>query len=152
VPVGAPGELYLGGVGVARGYLHREKLTQERFVPNPFDTDGKAPRLYKTGDLVRWLPDGHLEYLGRNDFQVKIRGLRIELGEIEQRLAGLEDVKHAVVTVTEVQEQPALSAYIVTHSKKELDEKAVASTLSQHLPSYMLPVSYTYLDKLPVTI
>ncbi|WP_198597430.1 non-ribosomal peptide synthetase, partial [Vibrio splendidus] len=152
VPVGAPGELYLGGIGVARGYLNREELTQERFIPNPFDTDGQAPRLYKTGDLVRWLPDGNLEYLGRNDFQVKIRGLRIELGEIEQRLTVFEDVKHAVITVNEIQGEPALFAYIVTHSRNELDEKVVASTLSQHLPSYMLPVSYTYLNTLPVTI
>lgn len=151
VPVGAPGELYLGGVGVARGYLNREELTRERFIPNPFDTDGRAPHLYKTGDLVRWLSNGQLEYLGRNDFQVKIRGLRIELGEIEQKLAEIEDVKHAVVTATKYQGEQALSAYVVTHSNDRLNEKEVASTLSQHLPNYMLPVSYTYLDELPVT-
>ncbi|MBA8894224.1 amino acid adenylation domain-containing protein [Pantoea agglomerans] len=152
VPVGAPGELYLGGVGVARGYLNREDLTQERFVPNPFDADGQAPRLYKTGDLVRWMPDGQLEYLGRNDFQVKIRGLRIELDEIEHRLLALDDVRQAVVTVAELQGEPALSAYVVTHSQQPLNEQEAAAALSQHLPQYMLPTCYTYMAELPVTI
>ena len=89
-PIGAPGELYIGGAGLARGYLNQEKLTKDRFISNPFAKELGLPesdRIYKTGDLVRWLPDGNIEYLGRTDFQVKIRGFRIELGEIENVLA-----------------------------------------------------------------
>ena len=92
LPIGAIGELYIGGVGLARGYLNNPKLTEERFIPNLFQTDqekkdNRNSRLYKTGDLVRWLPNGELEYIGRNDFQIKIRGFRIELGEIETVLS-----------------------------------------------------------------
>ncbi|WP_143706631.1 AMP-binding protein, partial [Xenorhabdus innexi] len=101
VPVGAAGELYVGGAGVARGYLNQPQLTAERFVLNPFasaeDKTKGYTRLYRTGDLVRWLPDGELEYLGRNDFQVKIRGYRIELGEIESALTAHPQIRQAVV-------------------------------------------------------
>uniref|UniRef100_UPI001CF78C78 phosphopantetheine-binding protein n=1 Tax=Pantoea stewartii TaxID=66269 RepID=UPI001CF78C78 len=106
----------------------------------------------KTGDLVRWMPDGQLEYLGRNDFQVKIRGLRIELDEIEQKLLAIEDVRQAVVTVADLQGEPALCAYVVTHSQKPLDEQEATASLSQHLPHYMLPTCYTHMAELPVTI
>jgi amino acid adenylation domain-containing protein len=112
LPIGATGELYIGGVGLARGYLNRPDLTAERFIANPFQSieekndktygsNGRNSRLYKTGDLVRWLPDGNLEYIGRNDFQVKIRGYRIELGEIEAVLSEYDSIRHSVVLVKE---------------------------------------------------
>ncbi|MEI7155073.1 AMP-binding protein, partial [Pectobacterium carotovorum] len=100
VPLGVAGELHIGGVGVARGYLNRPELTAERFIPDPFSNRPGA-RLYKTGDLARWLPDGSIEYLGRNDFQVKLRGFRIELGEIEARLMQCTGVQEAVVVARE---------------------------------------------------
>ena len=121
-PIGAQGELYIGGGGLARGYLNQEELTKERFIPNPFAKElglKYTDRIYKTGDLVRWLPDGNIEYLGRTDFQVKIRGFRIELGEIENVLARHPLVSQAVVMAYEYQgeQQKALSAYIVLDNK-----------------------------------
>ncbi|MDE9571564.1 AMP-binding protein, partial [Xenorhabdus bovienii] len=96
VPIGVTGEIHIAGAGVTQGYLNRPELTAERFIPDPFSAEQNA-RMYKTGDLGHWLPDGTIEYLGRNDFQVKIRGFRIELGEIETQLAGCAGVKDAVV-------------------------------------------------------
>ena len=96
MPVGVIGEIFIGGAGVARGYLNRPELTAERFLHDPF-ADAAGARMYKTGDLARWLPDGRIEYLGRNDFQVKIRGFRIELGEIESALRNVASVNDAVV-------------------------------------------------------
>ncbi|WP_155362098.1 non-ribosomal peptide synthetase, partial [Xenorhabdus bovienii] len=130
-PIGAPGELYIGGAGLARGYWNRPELTAERFVVNPFATaEDQArgyTRLYKTGDWVRWRPDGNLEYRGRNDFQVKIRGYRIELGEIESALASHPQVKQAVVIDHEHEGHKALAAYLVT--EEVLSDK----TLMEHL-------------------
>ncbi|MDX7993188.1 AMP-binding protein, partial [Xenorhabdus littoralis] len=113
VPLGAAGEIHIGGDGVARGYLNRPELTAECFLTDPFSPVPDA-RMYKTGDLGRWLPDGNIEYLGRNDFQVKLRGFRIELGEIESALTSLPQIKQAVVIDREHHGNKALAAYLVT--------------------------------------
>ncbi|WP_041382956.1 non-ribosomal peptide synthetase [Photorhabdus asymbiotica] len=154
VPIGAPGELYIGGAGLARGYLNRSDLTTERFVANPFatnkDKERGYTRLYKTGDLVRWQPDGTLEYLGRNDFQVKIRGYRIELGEIECALTTHPQVKQAVVIDREYEGNKALVAYLVTEGALSDDE--LIRHLSSSLPDYMLPASLTRIESIPLTL
>ncbi|KGM27012.1 hypothetical protein KS18_16505 [Photorhabdus luminescens] len=153
-PVGAPGELYIGGAGLARGYLNQPELTAACFVANPFATaEDKAlgyPRLYKTGDLVRWQPDGNLEYLGRNDFQVKIRGYRVELGEIEIALTAHPQVKQAVVIDHEHNSHKVLVAYLVTTG--ELSDDSLTEHLSSHLPDYMLPASFTRIETVPLTL
>ncbi|MDC9590220.1 amino acid adenylation domain-containing protein [Xenorhabdus sp. XENO-10] len=153
-PIGAPGELYIGGAGLARGYLNRPELTAERFVENPFATiEDKAKgytRLYKTGDLVRWLPDGKLEYLGRNDFQVKVRGYRIEPGEIENALSSHPQIKQAVVIDREYNGKQVLVAYLVTDSV--LADDTLINHLSARLPEYMLPASFTRIESVPLTL
>ncbi|OWO87090.1 non-ribosomal peptide synthetase [Photorhabdus luminescens] len=154
VPVGTPGELYIGGAGLARGYLNRPELTAERFIENPFATNEDKQRgytrLYKTGDLVRWQPDGNLEYLGRNDFQVTIRGYRIELGEIETALALHPQVKQAVVIDREYEGNKALVAYLVTEG--ELSDDELVRHLSSRLPDYMVPASFTRIESVPLTL
>ena len=149
VPAGAVGEIYIGGAGVARGYLNRPELTEERFLPNPFLL---GERIYKTGDIGRWLPDGSIEYRGRNDFQVKIRGFRIELGEIEARLAEHPDVREAVVLARE--DHPGdkrLVAYVTAMAGSTLSTDALGHHLSGVLPDYMLPAAYIVLGALPLT-
>ena len=144
VPIGVPGELYIGGAGLARGYLGRPELTAERFVPNPFSVEVGA-RLYKTGDLVRYLPDGNLEYLGRLDHQVKLRGVRIELGEIEATLREHPEVRDAAVVARE--DPPGdkrLVAYVVpghgvAQDAPALQAETLRSALRRTLPEYMLP-------------
>ncbi|AIA70439.1 hypothetical protein EV46_07535 [Pectobacterium atrosepticum] len=151
VPLGVAGELHIGGVGVARGYLNRPDLTAERFIPDPFSNQPGA-RLYKTGDLARWLPDGSLEYLGRNDFQVKLRGFRIELGEIEARLMQCPGVQEAVVVARE--DSPGdtrLVAYLCPQPGVTPDPADLRQQLGQHLAEYMVPGAFVTLDAFPLT-
>ncbi|EPY04511.1 bacitracin synthetase 3, partial [Paenibacillus alvei TS-15] len=150
VPIGIPGELYVGGAGVARGYLNRSELTTERFVDHPFIA---GERVYRTGDLARWLPDGNLEYLGRIDHQVKIRGYRIELGEIETQLLRHEQVKETIVLARKsAAGDPHLCAYVVvTGEHGELDVAELRRYLGQHLPSYMIPSFFVALERMPLT-
>ncbi|WP_339493215.1 AMP-binding protein, partial [Pseudomonas sp. EA_15y_Pfl2_R67] len=152
VPLGVPGEIYIGGAGVARGYLNRDDLTVERFLKDPFSSDPNA-RMYRTGDLGRYLPDGNIEYLGRNDDQVKIRGFRIELGEIEAKLAQAPNIKETVVLAREdIPGDKRLVAYFTQHSPDEVvDIEALRTHLQAQLPAYMVPVSYVRLDALPLT-
>jgi non-ribosomal peptide synthase protein (TIGR01720 family) len=158
VPVGVSGEIYIGGVGLARGYLNRPQLTAEKFIPNPFNhnlQDGKNLRLYCTGDLGCYLPDGNIEFLGRRDDQVKLRGYRIELGEIESAIADHEKVSQVVVIARN--DEPGrkkLVAYIVPKAKEE-DAFALAEDLRQHLntvlPEYMVPSFFVCLTEIPLT-
>ncbi|MCF5757277.1 non-ribosomal peptide synthetase, partial [Pseudomonas syringae] len=152
VPLGVPGEIHIGGAGVARGYLNRDDLTAERFLRDPFSKVPNA-RMYKTGDLGRWLVDGNIEYLGRNDDQVKIRGFRIELGEIEACLAKHESVKEAVVMAREdVPGDKRLVAYYTSRVADEtLDIETLRAHLQAHLPDYMVPAAYIRLESLPLT-
>jgi len=150
-PVGVAGEIYVGGAGVARGYLNRPELTEERFIRDPFSLDAEA-RLYKTGDLGRWLADGTIEYLGRNDFQVKIRGFRIELGEIEARLAKCPGVREAVVIAREDQAgDKRLAAYLVAQDGAQLAASDLRARLGESLPDYMVPGAFVILQDLPLT-
>jgi len=149
-PIGVPGELYIGGAQVGRGYLHRPELTAERFIPNPFGPG----RLYKTGDQVRYLPDGNIEFLGRMDFQIKLHGYRIELGEIESELAACPGVAQAVVTVRGAEQgSPRLVGYLTLHAGFQAE--AVLGGLREHLkarlPDYMVPTAFMVLDALPQT-
>lgn len=151
VPVGVPGELFISGAGLARGYLNRPDLTAERFVPDPF-SDVPGSRLYRTGDRVRYLADGNLEFLGRIDFQVKVRGFRIELGEIEAILEQHQGIKDAVVTVREeVPGARRLVGYVVPKNGAELNIPELKSFLGKQLPDYMVPAIFTRLDALPLT-
>ena len=151
MPIGVPGELHIGGVQVARGYLNRPELTVEKFVPDPFSSQTGA-RLYKTGDLCRYLPDGSIEYLGRNDFQVKIRGLRIEIGEIETVLARHPALQQALVTAREdVPGDKRLVAYVVPKGKKIPSVTMLRQYLKERLPEYMVPHAFVMLEKYPLT-
>jgi amino acid adenylation domain-containing protein len=146
-PVGVAGEIYVGGAGVARGYLNRSELTAARFVPSRFV---EGDRLYKTGDLARYLPDGNIEHLGRNDFQVKIRGFRIELGEIEARLAEYEGVSEVNVIAREDSPgEKRLVAYYVAGTPIRPEE--LRAHLAPSLPEYMVPAAYVRLDLMPLT-
>jgi amino acid adenylation domain-containing protein/non-ribosomal peptide synthase protein (TIGR01720 family) len=160
VPVGVIGELYLGGAGIARGYLNLPELTAERFVSNPFATvSDKAQgytRLYRTGDLVRWLPDGNIEYIGRNDDQVKIRGYRIELGEVENALTQLEGIQQACVLAKEKTTGSSIHKYLVGYyvldTTADIDESSILKKLSERLPEYMVPASLVAMPSFPLTI
>ncbi|HEY7509061.1 MAG TPA: amino acid adenylation domain-containing protein, partial [Vicinamibacteria bacterium] len=151
VPIGVRGELFLGGEGLARGYLGRPELTAERFVPDPF---GPAPggRLYRTGDVVRYRPDGQLEFFGRQDHQVKLRGFRIELGEIEAVLAGHPTVKDSVVVVREeASGAKRLVGYVTARDGQALDADALRARLQAKLPAYMVPTALVELGALPLS-
>ncbi|MGZ4135811.1 MAG: non-ribosomal peptide synthetase [Tumebacillaceae bacterium] len=150
VPIGVPGELYVGGAGIARGYHNRAELTAEKFVPNPFDPQGKE-LLYRTGDLVRYLPDGNLDYVGRIDHQVKIRGFRIEVGAIESILRTHPDVREALVLVFEVEGTKQLVAYLIREHETTESTSEIRAFLKKQLPDYMIPVSYAWLDHWPLT-
>ena len=156
VPVGVAGELYIGGAGVTRGYLHRPELTAERFIPDPYAGQAGA-RMYKTGDIGRWLADGELEFVGRNDDQVKIRGFRIELGEIAARLQEHPAVEEAAVIAREdTAGEKRLVAYYCPASQHVFSDlesflSDVRLFLRQHLPEYMVPAAYVRLESLPLT-
>ena len=154
-PIGVSGELYVGGEGLARGYFKKPELSLEKFLPNPFVTeaditDSRNTRIYKTGDLVRWLPDGNMEYLGRTDFQVKIRGFRVELGEIESKLLEIADVNEAVVLALEDENKNKYLCgyYVLT---KDLTEDTIKADLRKNLPDYMIPEFFIKLDSMPLT-
>jgi amino acid adenylation domain-containing protein len=150
VPIGVTGELHIGGDGLALGYLNRPEQTAEKFVSNPFHPDPSS-RLYKTGDLSRFLPDGNVEFLGRIDHQMKIRGFRIEPGEIEEALLGYPGVKAALALLREVNPgDKRLMAYIVTSEKASLTSEALRNFLHDLLPSYMIPSFFVFLDKFPL--
>lgn len=150
-PVGVPGELHIGGDGLARGYLNRPELTKEKFIPDPFSQQPEA-RLYKTGDLVRYLPDGKIEFLGRIDHQVKVRGHRIELGEIEAVLRQYSLVRESVVITRErIAGDKHLEAYIVSDQQQEFSVNQLRNFLRDKLPGYMIPSAFVLLDKLPLT-
>jgi amino acid adenylation domain-containing protein/thioester reductase-like protein len=147
LPPGIPGELCIAGDGLARGYLNRPDLTEEKFIENPFKPGTK---MYKTGDLVRWLKDGNVEYLGRIDFQVKLRGFRIELGEIEQQMLKLDYIRDAVVIDrTDKNDNKYLCAYFV--SDQNVDIQEMKKTISVELPYYMIPSHFVQLDSIPLT-
>jgi amino acid adenylation domain-containing protein/non-ribosomal peptide synthase protein (TIGR01720 family) len=151
VPIGTPGELYIGGDGLARGYLNAKELTKEKFIPHPFEK-AEGSRLYKTGDLARFLPNGNIEFLGRIDHQVKIRGFRIELGEIEALLSQRPDIQQAVVIAREdIPGDKRLVAYIVPNQKLDLSVTTLKCFLQEKLPNYMVPAVFVILDSLPLT-
>jgi amino acid adenylation domain-containing protein len=150
VPIGVMGELYIGGLGLGRGYLNRVELTAERFIPDPFSSMPGA-RLYKTGDLVRYLPDGSLEFGGRVDHQVKIRGFRIELGEIEAQLSKHPSIKETVVTAGEIRPgEKRLVAYVVVSQEQPFAIDDVREFLKERLPEYMVPAAFVVLPALPL--
>ena len=148
VPIGVPGDLYIGGEGLSRGYWNRSDLTEERFMADPFM---EGERIYKTGDIAKWLPDGNIMLVGRADHQVKIRGYRIELAEIENSLLGFEEIMEAVVIAKEEKEGGGkyLAAYVV--SEVTLDITVVKEHLRKSLPAYMIPGSFVQLERLPLT-
>ncbi len=151
--IGVPGELCLSGVGLARGYLNKEELTGEKFCDNPFYDEEKDPawfkKMYKTGDLARWLPDGSIEFIGRIDFQVKIGGVRIELGEIENALAQYEGIVKAVVVIKQPDSKlPVLCAYYL--SPNEIPAADLREYLTSQIPAYMIPSFFVRIEELPL--
>jgi amino acid adenylation domain-containing protein len=152
VAIGAPGELHIGGIGLARGYLNQPDLTAQKFIPNPFSQQPGA-RLYKTGDVARFRPDGNIEYLGRVDQQVKLRGFRIELGEIEAVLAECAGVTQAIVVLREdIPGDKRLVAYLTAGSRQGLATNLVRKHAAKKLPDFMVPSKFVILDAFPMTV
>ena len=151
VPIGVPGELYIGGVQLARGYWAREDLTNERFIKNPV-ADAPHDRLYKTGDLARYLPDGEIVYLGRNDFQVKINGVRIELGEIEAAIRCQQGVQDVVVVAEENNGNKVLSAYVVADNPSEKLGEDIKKGVGEVCPIYYVPKDVVFIENMPLTV
>ncbi|WP_442604724.1 amino acid adenylation domain-containing protein [Paenibacillus elgii] len=157
-PVGAVGEIYVGGDGVARGYWKQEELTRKAFVPNPYASaedraKGRNLLLYRTGDLGRWLPDGNIEYIGRSDGQLKLRGFRIEPGEIEHRLGCYPAVKQCLVIARELHGELRLIAYYTSEmDEQDIPEERLRAFMADGLPSYMLPFRYVRLESFPLTV
>lgn len=152
VPIGVAGEMYVGGAGLARGYLNRPDLTAEKFIRNPFDNEANS-RLYKTGDLARYLPDGDIEYLGRIDNQVKIRGYRIELNEIESALREHPSIREAVVCMREdIPHDKRMAAYYVPRLNEQIHAGELYQFLRAKLPGYMIPSAFVELETLPLTV
>ena len=145
-PIGIPGELWTGGLGVARGYLNRPDLTAEKFVPNPFGKD----KVYKTGDLVKWLPNGSIDFLGRNDNQVKIRGFRVELNEINNTVLTYPNVKNCTTIIQNLNGNKSICSYIIP--KDTINLLDLKDYLSKTLPIYMIPSHFTIMDYLPITV
>ncbi|QLE40496.1 amino acid adenylation domain-containing protein [Nostoc sp. C052] len=151
VPVGVTGMLYIGGAGLSRGYLNKPELTAERFIPNPY-TQLAGERLYQTGDLGRYLPNGEIEYIGRIDYQVKVRGFRIELLEIEALIIEHPEVREAVVTVDSSEtDSQRIVAYVVPNSEQTLTISQLRDFLEAKLPNYMVPTAFVFLESLPLT-
>jgi acyl carrier protein len=151
VPVGVSGELYVGGAGLGRGYLNRPELTSERFIPDPF-SEAPGARLYKSGDVVRFLPNGDLEYLGRADQQVQIRGFRVEMGEIESVLRDHKTISQVVVLVREVQPgDQRLVAYFVPTPGHSVSISGLRRHIRTMLPEYMIPQYFIELKEIPLT-
>ena len=150
-PIGVIGEICIAGTAVSRGYLNRPQLTAERFIPNPF-TQEPDSKLYRSGDLGRYLPDGTIEFIGRVDNQIKIRGFRIEPGEIESTLKQHPGVKEAVILAPKSgSNETRLAAFIVSSSMPKLTQDELQNFLRTKLPPYMLPTAYTFLEALPLT-
>ena len=145
--IGEAGELCIAGICLARGYLNNPDLTEEKFIDNPFN---RGERIYRTGDVARWLPDGNVEYLGREDHQVKIRGLRIELGEIENTIREYPGISDCVAVVRRHSESIVLIvAYVVCRG--DLDAGSLRAHVKRHLPEYMVPNHFQQIDAMPLT-
>ncbi|QFG00391.1 amino acid adenylation domain-containing protein [Psychrobacillus glaciei] len=152
VPIGVPGEIYISGHGLAQGYLNRKDTTKETFINHTFKLLNRNFRLYKTGDIAKYLPDGNIEFIGRKDNQVKIRGYRIELGEIETILSDYQNIKESLVLVKEENFSKQLVAFcVLSHKPLAVDEQTILSYLKTYLPDYMIPTSITLVDSWPLT-
>lgn len=150
LPVGVSGKIYLSGAGLSRGYLNKPELTQEKFIDNPFILGKK---MYDTGDIGRWLPDGNIEFIGRKDDQVKLRGYRIEFGEIEKYLSDYSsEIKQAVIDIREVNEEQVLVAYYTTINKSKINKSALREYLLARLPSYMIPNYFIEQESIPLSV